>query len=306
MNNQEMKQKVQDFFVKIDDDKFIKVKYIIANHSINLNYKGLSLSVEYRRKNEIDKLFFIIRHFDKSQLNLRNSKLYVILDDDKTIALTESSEYKYKEVAGFDLTTIQIEVGIPDFISIVNANKFEYSLRCDDGKIDGLSKKNDKFYLQGFYNAAFDDEFELTTLSKFIENAPSDVNIWDLNTALMNEKQVIIIEPLETLKRIETGMHKWANPNISFNGELLFGWSPNPFMLHIDCIFTKNGIYDKKGNFLSYESKPQFEIKNAGFFRTRVIVDIVSNFSIDAMGPNDRDIDMLHNYINLQIAELEA
>ena len=145
MNNQEMKQKVQDFFVKIDDDKFIKVKYIIANHSINLNYKGLSLSVEYRRKNEIDKLFFIIRHFDKSQLNLRNSKLYVILDDDKTIALTESSEYKYKEVAGFDLTTIQIEVGIPDFISIVNANKFEYSLRCDDGKIDGLSKKNDKF-----------------------------------------------------------------------------------------------------------------------------------------------------------------
>ncbi len=300
-----MKQQIQDFFIKIDDDKFTKVKYIKANHSIKLNYKGLSFYVEYRRKNEVEKLYFIFKHFHKeTQLNLRNAILYMILDDDKTIALTESSEYNYKEVAEFNLTTIQIEVNIQDFISIVNATKFEYSLRCDDGKIDGLFLKKDKFYLQGFYNATFDDEFELTTLSKFVENAPSDVNIWDLNTAIMNEKQIIVIEPLETLKRIATGLHKWENPNISFKGELLFGWSPNGSAIYITNIFTTEGIYDKKGNFLLYESKPQFELR--GGWLGKSLVDIVSDFSIDVLVCDNQEIDMLYNYINLQIAELEA
>lgn len=296
MNNQELKQKVQDFFVKIDDDKFTKVKYIKANHSIKLNYNGLSFSVEYRRKDDVDMIFFIFRHFDKSQLNLRNAKLYIILDDEKTIELSDSSGYKYEEVAGFDLTTIQIAVGVPDFISIVNANKFEYSFRCDDGKIEGLFKKNDKFYLQGFYNATFDDEYELTELSKFIENVPVEVNIWDINQI---GKRSIAIPPGELLDK---GLQSILWRKITIKGDIIFGWSPNSIDKSIYEVFTTEGIHDSRGNFISYSSKPNFEVKK-GFWGTS-LVDYISDFKITLVSNSSEQIDLLINFINFKIYEL--
>ncbi len=305
MNNQEMKQKIQDFFVKIDDDKFTKVKYIKANHSIKLNYKGLSFTVEYRRKDDVDMIFLIFRHFDKTQLNLRNSKMYIILDDDKTIELSDSSGYKYEEIAEFDLTTIQIAVSVPDFISMVNANKFEYSFRCDDGKVEGLFKKNDKYYLQGFYNATFDDEFEFSNLLKFIENVAKDVDIFELNKNATTEKNKIIIETDETLERIQSGLFAWTIKNkMDFSGDILFGLSPNSTHTYISNIFTNEGIYYKDGSFLPYTNKPEFKIKKG--FLTKTLVDDISGFSIDIISWDSNKIDILLDYINYQIAEKES
>jgi len=305
MNNQEMKQKVQDFFVKINDDKFTKVKYIKANHSIKLNYKGLNFSVEYRRKDEVDMIFFIFSHFDTTQLKLRNAKMYMILDDDKTIELSDSSGYKYEGVADFELTTIQIAVSVPDYISIVNANKFEYSFRCDDGKVEGLFKKNDKYYLQGFYNATFDDEFELSNLLKFIENVAKDVDIFELNKNATTEKNKIIIETDETLERIQSGLFAWTIKNkMDFSGDILFGLSPNSTHTYISHIFTNEGIYYKDGSFLPYTNKPEFKIKKG--FLSKTLVDDISGFSIDIISWDSNKIDILLDYINYQIAEKES
>jgi hypothetical protein len=305
MNNQEIKQKIQDYFVKIDDDKFTKIKYIKANHSIKLNYKGLYFSVQYRRKDEIDMFFFIFSHFDKIQLNLRNAKMYMILDDDKSIELSESSGYKYEGAADFELTTIQIAVSVPDYISIVNASKFEYSFRCDDGKVEGLLTKNDKYYLQGFYNSTFDDEFELLNLLKFIENVAKEVNIFELNKNFTSEKNKYIIEPDETIERIQSGLFAWTKKNkMDFNGDILFGLSPNSTHTYISNIFTTEGIYEKNGNFLSYTSKPEFKIKKG--FLSKKLVDDISGFSIEIVSWDSHEIDILINYINYQIAEKES
>ena len=304
MNNQEIKQKIQDYFVKIDDDRFTKVKYVKANHSIKLNFKGLHFSVEYRRKDEVDMIFFIFSHFDKTQLNLRNAKMYMILDDDKSIELSDSSGYKYEGAADFELTTIQIAVSIQNYISIVNASKFEYSFRCDDGKVEGLLTKNDKYNLQGFYNSTFDDEFELSNLFNFIENVAKEVNIFELNKNSTSEKSKYIIEPDETIERIKSDVF-WGKTNkLDFNGDILFGLSSNSESTRIYNIFTNEGIYESNGNFLSYTSKPEFKIKKG--FLSKNLVDDMSGFKINIIVWDSYQIDILLNYINYQIAEKES
>jgi hypothetical protein len=164
-------------------------------------------------------------------------------------------------------------------------------------------KKNDKYYLQGFYNAAFDDEFELPVLEKFIEKSLSEVDISEINENTSSENKKIIIEPEETILRIKSYTWKKKNDN-DFNGDILFGFSPNTEGKYLTAIFTTEGIYNTKEVFISYNDKPEFVIKRGLLFKS--LVDKISGFSIDLVALESKKIDLLLNYINYQIAEKES
>ena len=57
-----------------------------------------------------------------------------------------------------------------DFIAIANAKKIEYSIRFGQGSLENIFTQNDLLIFKGFYNSAFDDEFEQDNLITFSSN----------------------------------------------------------------------------------------------------------------------------------------
>jgi len=186
METQEMKQRIKDYFVEIKEDKFTKVKTIKCKH--NITWKGkdlenkfmltknsysneLKMGIDYRHKDEVDSVFFtfIYTNSDGGYPGMTNIKMYLILDDDKNIELSEGSGFDHTSQSSkvgdnyisVYLETSQLAVSMSDFIAIANAKKIEYSIRFGQGSLEGNFNQNDLTLFKGFYNASFDDEFEI-------------------------------------------------------------------------------------------------------------------------------------------------
>jgi len=195
MEIQVMKERIKDYFIEIKEDKFTKVKSIKCKH--NLIWEGkeldnkflltkksysneLKMGIDYRHKDEVDSVFFtfIYSNTDEGYPGMTNIKMYLILDDDKNIELSESSGFDHTSQSskiGDDyinvyIETAQLAVSMSDFIAIANAKKIEYSIRFGQGSLENVFPQNDIFIFKGFYNAAFDNEFELDDLSSFSLN----------------------------------------------------------------------------------------------------------------------------------------
>lgn len=200
MEKQEMKQRIKDYFVEIKEDKFTKVKTIKCMQ--NIIWKGkelenkfmltknsysneLKMGVDYRHKDEVDSVFFtfIYTNSDGGYPGMTNIKMYLILDDDKNIELSEGSGFDHTSQSskGGDnhinvyLETAQLAVSMSDFIAIANAKKIEYSIRFGHGSLENVMKQNDLITIKGYYNAAFDNEFDFDLLLSYFKN--SDKNI---------------------------------------------------------------------------------------------------------------------------------
>jgi hypothetical protein len=196
MELQEMKQKIKDYFVEINEDKFTKVKTIECKHNIiwsgkdlenkfmltekKLSSHQLKMGIDYRHKDEVDSVFFIFIYdnTDGGYPGMTNIKMYLILDDDKNIELSESSGFHHTSQSskvGGDYISVyveiaQLKVSMSDFIAIANAKKIEYSIRFGKGALENTFKKSDLTLLKGFYNAAFDEDFEVSELDNFLNN----------------------------------------------------------------------------------------------------------------------------------------
>jgi hypothetical protein len=195
MEIQEMKQRIKDYFVEIKEDKFTKVKEISCKHEIKWQGKdlenkfmltkdcltiSLALNIDYRYKDDVDSVFFgfTYSNTDGGYPGMKNIKMYLILDDDRTIELSDASGFdnvSQSEKVGDNYFNIYIEKAIlrlnmSDFIAIANANKVEYSIRFGGfgGSLESSFRQNDLTLLKGFYNAAFDQDFEFENLSLFI------------------------------------------------------------------------------------------------------------------------------------------
>jgi hypothetical protein len=186
MEAQEMKQRIKDYFVEIKEDKFTKVKTIKCKH--NIIWKGkelenkfmltknsysneLKMGIDYRHKDEVDSVFFtfIYTNSDGGYPGMTNIKMYLILDDDKNIELSEGSGFDHTSQSSkvgdnyisVYLETSQLAVSMSDFIAIANAKKIEYSIRFGQGSLENTFSQNDLTLFKGFYNASFDEEFEI-------------------------------------------------------------------------------------------------------------------------------------------------
>ena len=195
METQEMKQRIKDYFVEIKEDKFTKVKTIKCKH--NITWKGkdlenkfmltknsysneLKMGIDYRHKDEVDSVFFtfIYTNSDGGYPGMTNIKMYLILDDDKNIELSEGSGFDHTSQSSkvgdnyisVYLETAQLAVSMSDFIAIANAKKIEYSIRFGQGSLENTINQNDLILFKGFYNAAFDNDFELSDLGSFSTN----------------------------------------------------------------------------------------------------------------------------------------
>lgn len=194
METQEMKQRIKDYFVEIKEDKFTKVKTIKCKH--NIIWKGkvlenkfmltknsysneLKMGIDYRHKDDIDSVFFtfIYTNSDGGYPGMTNIKMYLILDDDKNIELSESSGFDHTSQSSkvgdnyisVYLETAQLAVGMSDFIAIANAKKIEYSIRFGQGSLENGFTQNDLLIFKGFYNSSFDNEFELESINNLIQ-----------------------------------------------------------------------------------------------------------------------------------------
>ena len=195
METQEMKQRIKDYFVEIKEDKFTKVKSIKCKHKIEWKGKelenkfmltkdsysnSLSMSIDYRHKDDVDSVFFGLAYSnsDGGYPGMTNIKMYLILDDDKTIELSDGSGFDHTSQSSkvgdnyisVYLETAQLAVSMSDFIAIANAKKIEYSIRFGQGSLENIFTQNDLLIFKGFYNSAFDDEFEQDNLITFSSN----------------------------------------------------------------------------------------------------------------------------------------
>jgi len=193
MEKQELKQKVKDYFVEIKEDKFTKVKTIKCKHKIEWKGKdlenkfmltknsysnSLSMSIDYRHKDDADSVFFgfAYSNSDGGYPGMTNIKMYLILDDDKTIELSDSSGFDHASQSSkvgdnyisVYIETAQLALSMSDFIAIANANKIEYSIRFVSGSIENIFYDNQLAMIKGFYNSTFDDDFDIEYLLKFI------------------------------------------------------------------------------------------------------------------------------------------
>ena len=189
-----MKQQILEYFAEINEDKFTKVKSIECKHKIE--WKGqelenkfmhtkdsysisLSMNIDYRHKEDVDSVFFgfIYSNCDGGYPGMTNIKMYLILDDDRTIELSEGSGFDHSSQSrkigdnyvNVYIETAQLSVNVSDFIAIANAKKIEFSLRFGQGSLENVFTQNDLLIFKGFYNAAFDNEFEIELISNSIK-----------------------------------------------------------------------------------------------------------------------------------------
>jgi hypothetical protein len=164
MELEKIKNDIKQYFVEINQDKFTKVKTVKCKHKIvwkdkaienkfiltqRFNADKLSMEIDYRHKDEIDSIFFTFTYTsDDGYPGMTNIKMYLILDDNVNIELSESSGFAHMSSPVTNNVTLYIEsaqlsVSMSDFIAIVNAKKIEYSIRFGKGALENTFNKSD-------------------------------------------------------------------------------------------------------------------------------------------------------------------
>jgi hypothetical protein len=312
MESQETKQRIKDYFVEIKEDKFTKVKTIQCLHKIEWKGKelenkfmltkdsysnSLTMSIDYRHKDDVDSVFFRFTYSNSEggYPGMSNIKMYLILDDDKTIELSDGSGFDHASQSSkigdnyisVYIETAQLAVSMSDFIAIANAKKIEYSIRFGQGSLENVFTQNNLLIFKGFYNSAFDSDFELSSLSNLSSVDGSSVysSLFDLNS-IQND---LILDESESRNRMNNGLHKWRN-DYSIDGEIIFGLNPNPLNKNLTNVFTQNGIYQQasgaRANFIEYSSGPNFTFKKASFLGSNKLIDDKTGFFIDLVSIN--------------------
>lgn len=196
METQEIKQKIKDYFVEINEDKFTKVRTIKCKHKIEWKSTQLEnkfmltkkthshklvMSIDYRHKDDIDSVYFgfVYVNTDDGYPEMSSLKMYLILDDDRTIELNQASGFNHSSQSerigekhmNFYSEAAQLSVSMSDFIAIANAKKIDYSIRFGKGSLENVFNNNDLFLFKGFYNASFDDTFDVDIIFENIKHS---------------------------------------------------------------------------------------------------------------------------------------
>lgn len=286
MEIQEMKQIIKDYFVTINEDKFTKVKSIKCKHEIE--WKGnvlenkfmftkgsllhtLSMGIDYRHKDEIDSVFFEFAYSnsDGGYPGMNNIKMYLIIDEDKTIELSEGSGFDHasrsSKFGNIYIETAQLSVSMSDFIAIANAKKIEYSIRFGQGSLEKVFTQNELLIFKGFYNSAFDDNFDIELIYNSVNGKISQNEIISKFQKIIDDSGYECVETDIDINKFRFGsFHKSPiqleeNENVilatfsnSFNKSLCDVLITNKKLYYFNFLGTKLRTIELKGN-LNFE-----------------------------------------------------
>ncbi len=198
----QMKEKVKDYFIRVEEDKFTKTKTVKCKESIDWTGANLArlvssphkeeamfirgvgqlkMLIEYRHRDEEDAVVFMFVSSNYlGYFGMSNLKLYLILDNEKTIELHEvvghtvDSTNVYGLVESFDTQYVEIAalaLSVAQLIDIVNVSKIDFSIRTKEYNFEGTLSPGALTLLKGFYNNTFDEEFEIERLYRAISIA---------------------------------------------------------------------------------------------------------------------------------------
>jgi hypothetical protein len=190
----EIKQRIKDYFVEINEDKFTDVKTAKSKQELiwnglalenkfmitknNYSHK-LTIGLNYAYKNNSDLVTLRFSYSNEDNYpNLNNLNLFLLLDETKKIQFTNPialDNNSLSDKRGDNYFTLYFEyasliVEMSDLIAIANANKIEYSIRFGRGHMDGVFSEEELLIFKGFYNAVFDEDFEVNSIFDKIKN----------------------------------------------------------------------------------------------------------------------------------------
>jgi hypothetical protein len=269
MEKQEMKQRFKDYFVEIKEDKFTKVKTIKCKH--NIIWKGkelenkfmltknsysneLKMGIDYRHKDEVDSVFFtfIYTNSDGGYPGMTNIKMYLILDDDKNIELSEGSGFDHTSQSSkvgdnyisVYLETSQLAVSMSDFIAIANAKKIEYSIRFGQGSLENVFTQNDLLILKGFYNSAFDDDFDVELIFNSVKGKFSKNDLISKFQKIIDNSGYECIKTDINIEQFRFTPHHKSPIQLEENENVILATFSNSFYKSLcDILITNKKLY---------------------------------------------------------------
>ena len=183
-----MENKIKEFYcTKEEIDKFTKVATIQSNRGICFEFPeeftqklvenmfALSAQFEYRQLQDVDKMYMKLDllYYTAKKIStkiLKNISVYFLLDNDETILLDVTSNFDQTDqdlvFSHMIRENVHLDIEVAQFIKIATAKKIEWRI---PGLSDGEFSKNALDSIKGFYNGAFDDEYEKEALLESIK-----------------------------------------------------------------------------------------------------------------------------------------
>ena len=172
--------KLDGYFVQVVEDKFTKDVAFSSEYKIgfeeSLLYHFLPRASKRHllmypyyfktadKKDDLMTFNFVFINSDGGFSGLNGIKVFFLLDGDKTFE--SSSVLSTESFTRFDeqnrteyVEYVMLQLGIANFISIVNAKKVEYRITLNGARLEGELSEWELVVLQGFYNNVFDNDF---------------------------------------------------------------------------------------------------------------------------------------------------
>lgn len=189
-----MENKIKEFYcTKEEVDKFTKVATIQSNRGICFEFSdefkeklvekvfNLFAQFEYRQLQNVDKMYMKLdlMYFTQKKIStkiLKNISVYFLLDNEETILLDATSNFEQEErnlIFSYQNTEkVHLDIEVSQFVKLATATKIEW-------RIPGLSEGEFSVHalnsIKGFYNGAFDEEFEKDNLLEFISKIEEEI-----------------------------------------------------------------------------------------------------------------------------------
>ncbi len=186
----EIKEKIKNYFIDSEEDKFTKYK-IIKSKPVGLA-KGFFQIIHVSDK-ETSAIFFNFFLLGIDWGSSAPFNFLLVLDDDKRIALTETVDTAGAVDIASDTEWVRVCISMADMLAIAKANKIEYSLRYRLQTIEGVLDDADKNRIKGFYNNTFDGNFEKKCLYDFIESEKGGCYIATMVYGSYSHPQVLLL-----------------------------------------------------------------------------------------------------------------
>ena len=181
------------YLIKGEEDKFTKTieyqtkyisfksdlvdSYVKSKSELGIGSALIDFSLLYRKKNEDDvclveiKIRYLLMDEYFRNPNILKDLNIIFLVDDEPVEISEQTAHDFgnSEIYGYEELSL-LTIGVDNLIKICNAEKLEFRMSGSRGVF--IEQEVDKFTMysiKGFYNALFDNEFEVDYLIEGIK-----------------------------------------------------------------------------------------------------------------------------------------
>ena len=181
------------YLIEGEEDKFTKTteyktnyisfksdlvdSYVKSKHEFGIGSALINFSLLYRKKDDVDvclvqiRIVYIIVSDYFSNPNILKDLNIIFLADDEPVKISEQTAHDFGAGAtiGFEETAL-LTIGVDNLIKICSAEKLEFRMSGSRGVfIEQEVDEFTKLRIKGFYNALFDQDYEIEYLIEGIE-----------------------------------------------------------------------------------------------------------------------------------------